>query len=711
MANPLPALVNEELRVIDQTINNTYRNFKTLTKDSLSIRYHRVHSLWSKKLSEFSRRYNVKKLTVLENCVYGVSVKIFYGSHEVLSEREEGPVNLGKINLNDIEKFEYQKNKNWGYGIEFKSVKNARGNYLKVYFHREKTRNDIYERISNLIPVCKKRRYILKRTTKNKNFENVKITDKDDFTYFNIPFKHTIPLGEWEFMEDNGVLKKYPVPYGIWPIRKGDGNEKIRLLNSGEEALQARLDLIRDAQKSIRIQSLLIYGDESGVEICERLIEKAKQGVKIQIVVDNMSTIFDFRHLRLWRNTYMLFRNMMAAGIEIYGYRPPHKYSLLLDELKLYFYFKKDLRVLNDRFHEKMIIGDDNRIILGGINIGDHYLGMTSPGRSHWRDQDIEVLGESSLLVKDSLQIFEGNIASYLNHRFNPKDSSLFNANIPGSKNYIDHFNRNYNGNYHTYSLLKNDRYQRMYAKKKLAQTLKESVPLASTHPSILSRMIQQRPRIGETNIEDSYIHLIDNAKEEIILSNAYLMPYPEMVQSLVNASKRHVKIYILTNSVETNDSPLMSILARYIFKPLSDYTYNGKTPLEIYEWTGRKGGALTAPMEYGTNHSKFMIVDKKLVIVGSYNLDARSLYYNGEIILYLKQPDVANELRNYFFNHDLQYAKKIDYSQILEWHKMPSILQSVYLKLKGHFPDESLWSLWKNKFLLNIALMTRDAW
>ena len=75
---------------------------------------------------------------------------------------------------------------------------------------------------------------------------------------------------------------------GLFPPR-GPADCSLAVLANGEDSLAVRLDVLKAAQKSIRIQALVFKGDESGLRIAEVLKQKKAAGLDVRIIVDALS--------------------------------------------------------------------------------------------------------------------------------------------------------------------------------------------------------------------------------------------------------------------------------------------------------------------------------------------------------------------------------------------------------------------------------------
>ncbi|PKN70014.1 MAG: phospholipase [Deltaproteobacteria bacterium HGW-Deltaproteobacteria-12] len=127
----------------------------------------------------------------------------------------------------------------------------------------------------------------------------------------------------------------------------------------------------------------------------------------------------------------------------------------------------------------------------------------------------------------------------------------------------------------------------------------------------------------------------IDEAKSEIIMSfflvkaGAHKSSYPDRVLAhLVRAAKRGVKVVLILENSGGRDEKL-DAQNRKTKQLLQD------KGVEVYFDSPRK-----------TTHTKIIVVDQKLVLLGSHNLTQAALKYNNEISILINQPELAREAR-----------------------------------------------------------------
>ncbi|MFI8577941.1 cardiolipin synthase [Rossellomorea aquimaris] len=164
-------------------------------------------------------------------------------------------------------------------------------------------------------------------------------------------------------------------------------DNEVQLFTHGEDKFESLLKDMDAAQDHIHIQYYIFKKDHLGKRILEKLTEKAKQGVKIRVLYDEMGSR---------RTRRRFFKELLAAGGEVAVFFPS----------KIPFI---NLR-LNYRNHRKLVIIDGKVGYVGGFNIGDEYLGL-NPKFGYWRDTHLRIIGSSTLAMQTRF-ILDWNQAS-----------------------------------------------------------------------------------------------------------------------------------------------------------------------------------------------------------------------------------------------------------------------------------------------------------
>lgn len=152
------------------------------------------------------------------------------------------------------------------------------------------------------------------------------------------------------------------------PLPFTTGNQ-IGLLIDGRQTYSEMLRAIARGQDYILLQSYIINDDDIGNQFARALIERAKQGVRIYFLYDKLGS-------RKLSRRYL--KSLQQHGINICGFGSTRR--------------KGNRFRLNFRNHRKILIVDGKVAFMGGINIGDEYLGK-NPRFGAWRDTHLRLEG------------------------------------------------------------------------------------------------------------------------------------------------------------------------------------------------------------------------------------------------------------------------------------------------------------------------------
>ncbi|MCJ7808706.1 MAG: phospholipase D-like domain-containing protein, partial [Desulfobulbaceae bacterium] len=139
--------------------------------------------------------------------------------------------------------------------------------------------------------------------------------------------------------------------------------------------------------------------------------------------------------------------------------------------------------------------------------------------------------------------------------------------------------------------------------------------------------------------------------------------------------ARRCVKVVILTNSLETNDMPDITIVGRGYYKQLMDVNLEPAVRncrcedpgVQIWEWQGRRAGEKNRSQ--GTIHAKYAAFDREVSLVGSHNLDPRSAKLNSETAIIYESRPLSKQLAELFYGNDLVFSKRISREEAEEFH------------------------------------------
>lgn len=181
-------------------------------------------------------------------------------------------------------------------------------------------------------------------------------------------------------------------------------DNEVTIYADGKEKFDALFNDIENAKDHIHLQYYILKKDNIGKKLLELLIQKAKKGIKVRVLYDDLGSR---------RMTRSFFKELRLAGGEVEVFFPS---NLPIINLRL-----------NYRNHRKLAIIDGRIGYVGGFNVGDEYLGF-NPKFGYWRDTHIRIQGSAVHPIQTRF-ILDWNQASYrhdINYSPNlfPKDVS-----------------------------------------------------------------------------------------------------------------------------------------------------------------------------------------------------------------------------------------------------------------------------------------------
>lgn len=187
-------------------------------------------------------------------------------------------------------------------------------------------------------------------------------------------------------------------------------NNTVQIFTDGNVKFRSLFDDIKSAQNTIHLQYYIFKNDNLGGQLIRLLTEKAKQGVKVRILYDDLGS-------RGTRKKH--FRDLITAGGEVEAFFPS-TFPLI------------NFRI-NYRNHRKLVIIDGKIGYVGGFNVGDEYLGLNKKF-GYWRDTHLRLVGNSvhaiqTRFILDWNQASHSHDISYSPHLF-PKIESLGKTNM-----------------------------------------------------------------------------------------------------------------------------------------------------------------------------------------------------------------------------------------------------------------------------------------
>jgi len=411
------------------------------------------------------------------------------------------------------------------------------------------------------------------------------------------------------------------------------GLSGVRALPQSAFSLDTRLELIKRAQVSLDLQYYLLGNDKTGRLFLRRLRDAAQRGVRVRLLLDDLYTA-SLDPLLLGLATY--------PNVEIRLFNPftfAHSNPLFR-----YLNFVTDFKRLNHRMHNKLMIADGAMAVVGGRNLADEYFLRNS--KANFIDFDVLLTGPVVPELSDSFDAYWNSAEVYplraivptvdtpqeLRRKFDIAVRPALApepAAVPADDTYgqpplgveIDqnkfHFIR-----------ARADAYADPPSKADPART-------AADAPELLIR---------------KFVEAVSQAQSEVDFTSPYFIPGQGGMDDLRELRSRHVKILVLTNSLDSSDEPVVDSSYRRYRMPML------RMGIQLYELSPqevKRSKFKLLRTAFGSSrallHAKMTIIDRKTVLTGSMNLDQRSAYLNTELGVMIRSPELAGQILDLF--------------------------------------------------------------
>lgn len=146
---------------------------------------------------------------------------------------------------------------------------------------------------------------------------------------------------------------------------------EVEFYNSAHDAYDAIFEAMEAARHHIHLEYYTFRDDGIGTRFQEIMLRKAREGVEVRFLYDGIGSLeLSDRYLR----------KLEQAGVKTGCFLPP--LFALMDKR------------LNYRNHRKIVVTDGQVGFLGGVNVGDEYLGQHTK-LGFWRDTHMRVVGDA----------------------------------------------------------------------------------------------------------------------------------------------------------------------------------------------------------------------------------------------------------------------------------------------------------------------------
>jgi phosphatidylserine/phosphatidylglycerophosphate/cardiolipin synthase-like enzyme len=457
-----------------------------------------------------------------------------------------------------------------------------------------------------------------------------------------------------EIARDTSLSGKKAIQSSILDSAMRQPNQdSIILLESGDDALLARIHLIRAARQSIEIQTFIWVYDRSGQWVYRELLEAARRGVKVRLLIDQ------FVNPELSTEEYAAIATA-HQNLEIRLFRPltVNAINTTWDVSRKTF---TRFTTMNHRMHHKVLLVDGQAAIIGGRNYQDAYFDR-DPNLS-FRDRDVIATGPVCRDVLDFFEKFWKHDHSFEASRMQDLKKSLQEgtARLPGGL---------------TAPL------EPMFAE---IDRLADSYDLATVRPELKAWPVDDIEYISDTPVKvtqhkfagqlNPFARLrnfIAGAESEVLIQTPYSVFENRTYKrwSKVRKERPEVRVCLSTNSLSSADHVYVGSMAlkqrRAQIESLGIELYLAKpVPGDIREMVPRYETLLQETSHYTDPnwsedpdimdleiegprfcvHAKTMIFDRKISFIGSHNFDPRSMNLNTECGFIIRDEVFARHL------------------------------------------------------------------
>ncbi|MES2526409.1 MAG: phospholipase D family protein [Bdellovibrionota bacterium] len=409
------------------------------------------------------------------------------------------------------------------------------------------------------------------------------------------------------------------IPYPFHDVQENQGN-KVMVIDSGVAALELRLQMIRRAQKNIEAEYFIYNTDVAAKIFTRELVEAAKRGVKVRILIDKNLATFKF-------NAYYA-EELAPFGIEVKYYNNAPVIAI---------------STVQFRNHRKLLSIDDTEAITGGRNIGDDYFDISH--EFNFYDRDIYAAGPIVKVMRESFdQFFDHKISVKLKRpersQNNEDRASRWDAKVAKAKSFLE------------------ESPEETLIRSRLADVGVKTLETYKMHDCPTATYSTDAPganfrqRLKEKYLDKFRFLRQTLAEKTLEVNKAFTLSSPYMIH---NGRTRKVMKHLLENKVDINvyTNSLASTDAVYVAANLYLYIKAwARAGIKIFLHDGKFLNdlpAMTAEAEkarWGT-HDKSQVYESTThseVMIGTYNIDNRSNFYNTEMALFCRGNDELSQ-------------------------------------------------------------------
>ena len=395
--------------------------------------------------------------------------------------------------------------------------------------------------------------------------------------------------------------------------RVTDGNG-LEIITSGHRKFELLMEDLENAKEYIHMEYFYFRHDKGAQQIKEMLMKKAREGVKVRFIHENIANIDILPGY---------YNEMKKAGVMVEKFTKPRWPLINL------------VTQLNYRDHRKIVVIDGKIGYAGGMNISDDYF-------VKWRDTHMRITGNAVAGLQYSFLNtwitadgeIDDDFAKYFPMCADVGSAVKVNAEAARDTD-IDLNEEDSEGN---------------GIAEVLAKTPIQSLDMnfKFKNKDCLIQIVPDEPESRWGHIHMGAVWAVQHAKKYIYIQTPYFVPPEPMLQALQSAALSGVDVRVMVP--KKADLFFMGPANRSYFKECLE------AGVKIYERTGR------------FIHAKTFVSDDYLSEIGSANMDFRSFNLDYELVAYIYDTTVAN-VNKAIFLKDLEASKEVT---LEDWERRP---------------------------------------
>jgi putative cardiolipin synthase len=386
----------------------------------------------------------------------------------------------------------------------------------------------------------------------------------------------------------------------------------VRLLSDAADAWDARLSLVRRANRSLDLQYYLVADDSAGRQLLRALHAAAERNVRVRLLIDDL-------------HAGPLLQALAALDahpqVEVRLFNPlPVRGGTVAQRVLLSMH---EFDRINRRMHNKLFIADNVLAITGGRNIGDEY--FMRGHSANFIDLDVLTSGTVVQELSASFDAFWNDPMAYPVRGLQPAADAAALEGLQQPHALPRDGERAEAGS--VAAQIESGRLLLQFARVQLFAD-------APTKASDLDR------EDGPGRAMERALGLLTAAKSEVMIASPYFVPGAKGMALIQQARERGLRVAVVTNSHGATD------------EPLAYWAYMGyrldllRLGVELAELSPHGPIALAGERRSSLArlHAKFSVVDRRQLLVGSMNMDLRSSRINTELALAIDSAELAIE-------------------------------------------------------------------